>query len=243
MLADWLPLLLFAPFIGSFLGVLILRLPAGRPVAWSRSACDSCGRALAWTEMLPLASYAALGGRCRGCGAGIGAFHWRIELAALAVAAWVVAVDGGGPAAWADCTLGWGLLALAWIDWEHQRLPDAITLPLILLGLVATWWLDPARMLDHALGAAAGYVAFRVIALLYRAWRGREGLGHGDAKLLAVAGAWVGWQGLDQVVLLGALASIGLALWRLRGQGLSGGVAVPFGPGLALALLVIRLHG
>ena len=230
---------LAAPFVGSVLGVLVRRLPAARPVAWARSACESCGRVLGPAELVPLLSYAALRGRCRGCGAPIGRFHPAIELAAVAVAVWAVAASG----TWFDCALGWGLLALAWIDWEHQRLPDALTLPLVALGLVASWWGEPWGLLDHAIGAVVGYVAFRLIALGYRAWRGRDGLGAGDAKLLAAAGAWVGWDRLDQVVLVGALAGIGMAVWRARSVRPPGGTAVPFGPGLALGLMVVRLHG
>lgn len=240
---DWLPPLLFAPFAGSLLGVLVRRLPQHRPVVLARSACEACGRVLAWWEMIPLLGYAVLRGRCRTCRAPIAPMHCWIEAAALLPAAAAVAVQRGTASVWADCVLGWALLALAWIDWRHGRLPDALTLPLLLLGLAATWWLEPAALTDHAIGAAAGYAAFRLVALAYRAWRGQEGMGQGDAKLLAAAGAWVGWQGLDTVVLLGALASIGLALWRTRLRGLAGTVSVPFGPGLALAAFFVRLSG
>ena len=176
-------------------------------------------------------------GACRGCGAPIGRFHPAVELAALAVAAWVVAVSG---TPWADCALGWTLLTLGWIDRDSGRLPDALTLPLLIAGLGQAWVAEPWWLLDRALGACAGYVAFRLVSLGYRAWRGREGLGAGDAKLLAAAGAWVGWQGLGSVVALGAVATLGLAVWRKR---LSAAASVPFGPGLALATLAVRLHG
>lgn len=244
---DVLGPVVFAPVAGSLLGVLVRRLPVGRPVGLARSACEACGRRLGWWEMVPLVGYAALGGRCRTCGAAIDPMHWWIEAAAVVPAGMAVwagwAAGRGAGAIWADCVLGWGLLALGWIDWRHGRLPDALTLPLVLLGLGATWWLAPGGLTDHAIGAAAGYVAFRLVAWGYRAWRGREGMGQGDAKLLAAAGAWVGWQGLDAVVLLGASLSIGLALWRSRGRGLSGGVSVPFGPGLASAAFFVRLFG
>lgn len=232
--------MLAAPFAGSVLGVLVRRLPAGRPVGLARSACEACGRPLTWIDLVPLLSFAVLQGRCRTCRARIAPFHWHIEAAAIVVAGWVVSVEGGGPVGWADCVLGWALLALAWIDWQHRRLPDALTLPLVLLGLGATWWLEPDAMLDNAVGAMAGFSLFWLVRVSYRALRGREGLGLGDAKLLAAAGAWVGWQGLDSVVLLGALASIALAL--LRRQTLAGSLVVPFGPGLALATLAVRLH-
>ena len=173
-MGDGLWPLLAAPFAGSVLGVLVRRLPAGRPVGLARSACEACGRRLPAWELVPLVSFVALRGRCAGCRAPIAPFHCWIELAALAVAAWVVAVSAF---VWADCVLGWSLLALAWIDWEHCRLPDALTLPLILLGLGEAWWWEPWALPDRAIGAAAGYMLFRLVAAAYHAWRGGRGWG------------------------------------------------------------------
>ncbi|MBP0494946.1 prepilin peptidase [Pararoseomonas indoligenes] len=247
---EWLAPLFLAPFVGSFLGVLIRRLPRGEPVALSRSRCEACGRNLGALDLVPLVSHAALRGRCRGCAAPIPSFHWKVELAALGVALWVVlgAVlapgDAGPGRLWADLALGWTLLALAWIDLEHGRLPDVLTLPLVVGGLGATLALEPWALTDHAIGAVLGYAAFRLVALAYRAWRGREGLGGGDAKLLAAAGAWVGWQGLDAVVVIAALAGLATALVRRRpGEPLGATTSLPFGPGLAFGLLLVRLHG
>ncbi len=234
---DLIPILA-APFIGSFLGVLIRRLPEGRPVALARSACPACGVALAAQDLVPLLSYAALRGRCRRCGAAIGRFHPAIELAAMAVAGWAAWADPDR--VWADCLLGWGLLALAWIDWEHFRLPDALNLPLIPAGLLAAWIEDPDALLDRALAAVLGYALFRGVAWSYRRLRGREGLGQGDAKLLAVAGAWLGIAGLPDVLLIAALSGIGLAFTRGR-QALAG-APIPFGPALALGIWLVRLY-
>jgi len=245
-LPAWLPPLLLAPFVGSFLGVLIRRLPRGEPVVWTRSRCEACGRTLRAAELVPLASFAVQRGRCRGCGAPIAPFHWRVELAATAVVASVLLLEGtaaGAGRIWADCVLGWALLALAWIDLEHGRLPDALTLPLVVAGLAATALIEPVAVLDHALGAVLGYAAFRLLAAAYRALRGRAGLGGGDAKLLAAAGAWVGWQGLDGVLIVGASAGLATALLRRRpGEALGAGTAVPFGPGLAVGIWLVRLH-
>lgn len=255
MVEGWAGPLLAAPFVGSFLGVLIRRLPRGEPVALARSRCERCGRALGSSELVPLLSYIALGGRCRTCRGRIGAFHPAVELAALAVALWAVLAapdPAAHPAAlWADCALGWTLLALAWIDWEHMRLPDALTLPLVPVGLLATLWLgpgpDPDGATDHALAATLGYAGFRAVELLYRRLRGRDGLGQGDAKLAAAAGAWVGLDGLGPVVLIAALAGLATGLLRaMRRPGTLGdtlGAPVPFGPCLALATWVVRLHG
>ncbi len=240
---DGLLPLLLSPFIGSFLGVLIRRLPLGRPVTVARSACEGCGRTLPARDLVPLLSFAMLRGRCRFCRAGIARFHVWIELAAIAVAAWAMQTVADLGTLWADCVLGWSLLALAWIDWDHLRLPDVITLPLAVLGLLATWWLDPDAAGDHALAAAAGYLAFRGVAWAYRMLRRREGLGHGDAKLLAAAGAWVGLAGLPTVVLAAAAIALGATLvQRLFGRH-AADTPIPFGPYLALATWLVRLYG
>ncbi|MBV9784143.1 MAG: prepilin peptidase [Acidisphaera sp.] len=243
MAGSWLLAVILAPFIGSFLGVLIRRLPEGRPVATGRSVCESCGRPLDARDLVPLGSYLAFGGRCRTCRAPIGFFHFAVELAALTVALWAVAAEADPVRLWADCVLGWTLLALAWIDWQHFRLPDVLTLPLVLLGLGATAILQPADLVDHAAGAVAGYLAFRAIGAAYRRLRGREGLGQGDAKLLAAAGAWVGVASLPMVALVAALTGLTLAgLWRLGGRAMTATTRLPFGPCLAFALWIVWLY-
>ena len=238
----WLPPLLFAPFAGSLVGVLIRRLPAERPVAWARSACAGCGARLGPAELVPLLSYALSGGRCRHCRSPIGRFHPAVEAAAVLVAASAALAVAAPARLWADCILGWGLLALGWIDAETLLLPDLLTLPLVLAGLGATLGLDPGRIGSHAAGAAAGWLGFRGLALAYRHLRGREGLGEGDAKLLAAAGAWAGWRALPGVVLLAALLGLAWAgLAHLRGRTLGAASALPFGPFLALALWIVVL--
>lgn len=238
---DWL-VLVAAPFAGSTLGVLVRRLPAGRPVALARSACEACGHRLAARDLVPLLSFSMLRGRCRYCGGGIGWFHPAIEGAAVVVAAW--AMLAGSSNLWADCVLGWVLLALAWIDYDHMRLPDALTLPLLLGGLGVAWFDDPELVFEHALAAALGWGLFRGVALAYRAWRGRDGLGAGDAKLLAAAGAWVGLAGLGDVVLLAGVLGLGFALSQIGGgRSFTLTTRVPFGPALALATWIVRVHG
>ncbi|MGH7114774.1 MAG: prepilin peptidase [Stellaceae bacterium] len=232
---------LASPFVGSFLGVLIRRLPERRSVIWARSQCEGCHAVLRPRDLVPLISWLAARGHCRFCRRPLGCFYPAIELAAVAVAGVAVALDGGA-AAWLDCLLGWWLLALAWIDVRHWLLPDALTLPLILVGLAAAIAFDPRALLDRALGAVAGYLALRGIAMLYRVVRGRDGLGEGDAKLLAAAGAWVGASGLPQVVLIAALAGLfAAACLRLAGLRLGLRSAVPFGPFLALATWLVWL--
>ncbi len=232
---------LVSPFVGSFLGVLAMRLPAGRPVVLARSACDSCARVLAPRDLLPLLSFAASGGRCRQCRAPISRAHPAIELAALAVALVASAALPPDPLLlWSGCVLGWAGLVLAWIDWRAMRLPDVLTLPLLLGGLAACAAIDPPSLPDHAAAAVAGYLAFRLLSFAYRRLRGRIGLGAGDAKLLAAGGAWLGLAGLAPMVLLAAVATLALAAVRGRGR-LRPDLPVPFGPGLALALWALWL--
>jgi leader peptidase (prepilin peptidase)/N-methyltransferase len=232
-----------APFIGSFVGVVIRRLPDGRPIAWTRSACERCGGRLAARDLVPLASWVATKGRCRRCGAAIGWFYPAVELSALAVALFALAADGGRWV-WLDCLLGWWLLTLAWIDARHWLLPDALTLPLVLAGLMAAAAFAPAELFARALGAALGYALLQAVGFLYKKARGRDGIGDGDAKLLAAVGAWVGAGGLASVILFAALAALACAaLLRLFGVRLGARSALPFGPFLALAAWLVWLFG
>jgi leader peptidase (prepilin peptidase)/N-methyltransferase len=235
--------LLAAPAVGSLLGVLIRRLPRGEKVALSRSRCESCGAALGPLDLVPLLSWLWLRGRCRHCGAPIDPFHWHIELAAVAVAASAVVAAGDASLAWLGCGLGWTLLALAWIDIEWLILPDALTLPLLLAGLGATWLTAPEALADAAIGAALGWLVFAAVAAGYRALRKREGLGGGDAKLLAAAGAWLGWQALPDVMLLAAVTALAAtAALRLARRQAFNGAPLAFGPWLALAIWLVWLY-
>ena len=232
----WLWPLLAAPFVGSFLGVLITRLPAGAPVALARSACPHCATRLRPLDLVPLVSFAMLRGRCRQCRTPIALFYPAVELAAVAIAIWAALADPDPWRIWADCALGWTLLTLAWIDWTDFLLPDVLTLPLLLAGLTVTWAAQPDALVDHCLAAALGYLSFQALALAYRRLRGRDGLGGGDAKLLAAAGAWCGLLPLPLVVFAGAvfglLAALGLAL---AGRTVTSTTRIPFGPFIALA--------
>lgn len=232
-----------SPAIGSLLGVLIRRLPAGRPVVFARSACDACGATLTTADLVPLLSYAWFRGRCRHCAAPIGSFHPAIELAALGVGLWAVVAAGGTAALWPAAVLGWGLLALGWTDWEYLVLPHALTMPLLAAGLLATAWLDPSAVTEHALAAAFGYLTLWAVAAVYRRARGRDGLGMGDAALLASAGAWVGVTGLPSVLLIGALLGIALLLGvRAARRDVGGALAVPFGAPLAAAIWIVFMY-
>src|SRR5271169_5143020 len=238
--AEW-SLVLVAPFIGSFLGLLIRRLPEGSPIVRGRSRCDACGATLRVRDLVPLLSWLMAGARCRYCSQPLGWFYPGVELAALAIALAAVLIDGG-QGAWLDCLLGWWLLALGWIDLRSWLLPDALTLPLTVAGLAASFLFDPDQLVNRALGAALGYASLMTIAALYRALRGREGLGGGDAKLLAASGAWLGAAALSQIILLAALSALAAAAClRLAGIRLGIHSALPFVPFLALATWVLWL--
>ena len=240
--AEW-SLVLVAPFIGSFLGVLIRRLPEGSPIARGRSHCDACGATLQVRDLVPILSWVMVGGRCRYCRQPLGWFYPGIELAAVVIALAAVLIHGG-QGAWLDCLFGWCLLALGWIDLRCWLLPDALTLPLIIAGLAAAFLFNPDQLTDRALGAALGYLSLIAIAALYRRLRGREGLGGGDAKLLAASGAWLGAAALPQVILLAAISALAAAgCLRLGGIRLGIHSALPFGPFLALVTWVLWLMG
>ncbi len=230
-----------APFIGSFLGVMIRRLPEEGPILSGRSRCEACGTALSVRDLVPLLSWLCSRGRCRFCGARIGWFYPAVELAALAVAL-VAAYCDSGSEVWFDCILGWWLLTLGWIDARHWMLPDVLTLPLIVTGLLAGLFFDPGGLPGRVLGAALGYMVLRALSWGYLKLRGREGLGQGDAKLLAAGGAWVGAGALAEVVLLAAVAGLlAAALMRLTGVRLGAFSAIPFGPFLALGIWLVWL--
>jgi leader peptidase (prepilin peptidase) / N-methyltransferase len=240
-LADWYLLGVALP-VGSFVGVVIDRLPEDGSPLTGRSCCAACGAALTARDLVPLASWLATQGQCRHCGARISAFYPAVELAALAIALMALTVDRG-LLAWIDAGFGWWLLALGWIDWRHTILPNVLTLPLIPLGLAAGS-LAPEALWDPVLGTVFGYLGLYVIAWIYRRLRGREGLGLGDAKLLAASGAWVGVTGLPSVLggaAIGGLAAAGCMM--LAGVRLDRFSALPFGPFLAAATWLVWLYG
>lgn len=231
-----------SPIVGSFLAAAAHRLPDDvRGLLVGRSRCDHCRQPLALRDLVPVLSWIALRGRCRYCGGTIDPAHPVIELAAIGIA--LVALAGDAALMPGTCLLGWGLLLLGAIDRRTGLLPDMLTLPLALAGLLAALF-EPGGppWPDRAIGAAVGYLLLAGLAFAYRQLRGRDGLGLGDAKLLAAGGAWLGWQALPWVVLVGAGAALVATLASARGQ-LSRHTAIAFGPWLALGIWVMRLLG
>ena len=252
-------------FVGSFLNVVIHRLPkmmergwneqcaelAGREpdaaprynLAVPRSACPSCGHAITAIENVPVLSWLALRGRCSACKARISPRYPVVELAAGALA--LAAVWQFGPT-WkglAACLFLWTLLALAFIDADTQLLPDDLTLPLLWGGLFATLFGLFVPLSSAVIGAIAGYLSLWTVYWLFKLVRGKEGMGYGDFKLLAAIGAWLGWPMLPQVVLvssvLGAVGGIAMIVARGRDRA----SPLPFGPWLAGAGVVALFFG
>ena len=241
--ASWIWALALAPIIGSFLGALITRVDAPGSLVLGRSRCNSCGAILAALELVPILSWLILRGRCRRCAQPIGFFYPAIELAAVAIALWAAAVLPG-PLVWVSCILGWTLLALAVIDYRYFLLPDYLTLPLIPFGLIVTWANDSAALIDHVAGVVVGFGFVVLLRAAYRRLRGREGMGLGDAKLLAASGAFVSWQALPSVILIASLTALALAFARAAlGASISLTDRMAFGTFLCLGTWIVWLYG
>jgi leader peptidase (prepilin peptidase)/N-methyltransferase len=220
---------------GSFIATAAIRWPAGKSVAAGRSRCDACDAALGTAELVPLLSYLVQRGRCRRCGARIDPGHVAIELACAALGL-AAALAHPLPLALASAGLGWWLLLIAVIDLEHHWLPDRLTLPLIPLGLAAAWAGFGPALPERIGGAAIGWAALFAIAWLYRRFRGREGLGGGDPKLLGAIGAWVGAWHLPAILLgAGLLGLVAVVAMRLRGEEVSATSRLPLGTLMAVA--------
>jgi leader peptidase (prepilin peptidase)/N-methyltransferase len=215
---------------------------------WPRSACPSCGAPIAAWHNIPVVSYLWLRGRCAACAAPISRRYPIVEGLA-AVLGLVVAYEFGPT--WhtvAALSFTWALLALALVDFDTQLLPDSITLPLMWAGLLlslvdiggAPVFTD---LRSSVLGAAAGYLSLWAVYQVFKLATGKEGMGHGDFKLLAAVGAWLGWQLLPVVILVSAAVGsiVGIALIVFGGR--SRHAAIPFGPYLAAAAWIALLWG
>lgn len=221
--------------VGSFLNVVIARLPEQRSLARPRSACPACGTAIAWHDNIPLLSFALLRGRCRACGIGIA---WRYPLVeAITAALFAASAVAFGPSA--DFVIAAALLAalvaITVIDLDHQIIPNAITYPGIVGGLVASLFSTRVSWLDSGLGVLVGGGIFLLIAEGSLRIMGQEGMGGGDVKLGAMLGAFLGWKAMLFTMLLSVVGG-GLVAAVLIASGLRGRKdPIPFGPFLAVA--------
>ena len=257
---------LFGLMIGSFLNVVIYRLPLMMQREWRaqcaelldqaipddtprlslwgpRSQCPHCHHLIGATENIPLLSYIRQRGRCAHCGVAIGAQYPLVEAASGLLAGIVAWKLGFGWPAMAALLFTWTLLAASVIDLHHQLLPDDLTLPLLWLGLLAALFGLGTDLRSAVIGAMAGYLSLWLVYQGFRLLTGKEGMGHGDFKLLAALGAWTGWQHLVAIILLSSLvgAICGVALILLRGR--ARGAPLPFGPFLAAAGWIALLWG
>ncbi len=252
--------------VGSFLNVVIHRLPkmlerqwadecaqlAGQPAAQAaaynllrpRSACPHCGHPIGWHENIPVLSWLALRGRCSACKARISARYPLVEVATGALFAYAAWRWGLTPAAAAWAGFGSAVLALALIDWDTTLLPDDITLPLAWAGLVASAFGWTGLPLAESLwGAVAGYLSLWTVYHFFKLATGKEGMGYGDFKLFAALGAWFGWQALIPIILVASVLGAGVGIAMKLTRGLREGGYVPFGPFLAFAGLVSLVLG
>lgn len=252
--------------VGSFLNVVIYRLPKIMEANWRRECCEfleqpapegeptlslavpnsrcpGCGAAIKPWQNIPVLSFVLLGGRCAACKARI---SWRypvVEAVAGLLALLAGLSFGYGPQLLGALLMIWALIALTGIDIDTQLLPDAITLPLLWLGLLFNLFGVFTDLESAVIGAMAGYLILWSVFWLFKLVTGKEGMGYGDFKLLAALGAWFGWQALPMIILLSSLvgAVIGIGLIVARGQGRE--VPMPFGPYLAGAGLLTLFLG
>ena len=250
MMLDWVfptTIAVAGAVVGSFLNVVIFRGAAmwglidqpsearGDLIA-PRSYCPRCRATLRWFDLIPIVSFLVLGGRCRDCRGPIPLSYISVELLCAFAAVASLVVFGVTLDALLSAVALFFLIALAETDRRTTYLPDALSMPFLWIGLLANLDGRFVPLKDAVIGAVAAYAAFALIAVAYRRLRGREGLGDGDAVLLAGIGAWCGWQVLPLVVLAGAAATL---LWagarRITAKPLAMQDAIAFGPGLCLA--------
>ncbi|MNZ30817.1 Type 4 prepilin-like proteins leader peptide-processing enzyme [compost metagenome] len=257
---------LFGLCVGSFLNVVIHRLPRMMELDWQqqarealsmpageatpvynlilpRSQCPNCGHEIRAWENIPVISYLALRGKCSSCKAPISARYPLVELATALLSAFVAWHFGFTWQAGAMLLLTWGLLAMSMIDVDHQLLPDALVLPLLWLGLIANYFGLFASLGDALWGAVFGYLSLWSVYWLFKLLTGKEGMGYGDFKLLAMIGAWGGWQVLPLTILLSSLVGAVLGVIMLRLRNAESGTPIPFGPYLAIAGWIALLWG
>lgn len=228
--------------IGSFLNVCIHRVPVRTSVVTPGSRCPSCGYALRWTDNIPVVSYAMLGGRCRECRTAISIRYPIVELITMGVFLLHYAVIGLDPLLVPRLVFACAMIVLFAIDLEHQLLPNAITLPGIAIGFIASLAFPPGPV-SSALGILLGGGSLWLIGEAYYRFAGQEGMGGGDVKMLAMIGAFLGWKLVLVTLMLSSIlgAVAGLVVVAVKRGGLK--YALPYGTFLALGALAASLYG
>ena len=234
----------FGAVMGSFANVLIHRLPMGLSIISPGSQCPSCSARIRWFDNIPIVSYFILGGRCRACKTIISPRYPLVEALSGLLFAAVVFRYGIQPATAAMALFAWALLVITFIDLDHRIIPDVISLPGTILGLAFSFVPGFPRPVDSVVGVAAGAGFLFLVLYAYEKIMGEEGMGLGDVKLLAMIGAFLGWQALPVTILVssmtGSLVGVGYAL--IKGESVRK-FPVPFGPFLALGAIVHLFFG
>ena len=230
---------LFGALVGSFLNVVIVRLPEeGGSVVFPPSHCPACKKDIAWYDNIPLLSFLVLRGRCRQCQTRI---SWRYPLVEGAMALMALALyQHFGltillPIYFVFCA---ALIAVIFIDLQHQIIPDVISLPGVVFGFVLSFVNPFVTWQDAGLGVLFGGGSFYLVALVYYLLTKREGMGGGDIKLLAMIGAFLGWQSLPFVVFGSSVLGTVAGVWAMIEQRKGGKTVIPYGPFLAMAALL-----
>ncbi|MEQ1598145.1 MAG: A24 family peptidase [Methylotenera sp.] len=256
---------IFGLMVGSFLNVVIHRLPKMMEREWHanclelqgkeapeqpkytivtpRSACPSCGHEITALENIPIISYLILGGKCKGCKAKISVRYPLVEAITGGLIGAVAYKYGYTYSALFAFVFVFALVALTFIDFDTQLLPDDITLPLLWLGLLFNLNGGFADLKSAVLGAIFGYLILWSVYWLFKLVTGKEGMGYGDFKLLAAIGAWFGWQLLPAVILLSSVVGAVIGIGMIMFKGKTGGTAIPFGPFLALGGIAALFFG
>jgi leader peptidase (prepilin peptidase) / N-methyltransferase len=233
---------LFGLVIGSFLNVCIYRLPRDQSIVWPASRCTTCGRALAWYENVPVLSWALLRGRCRTCGERISVMYPVVEAVTGVMFVVMAAHFGVTPLFALRVLFGCAMVVLFVIDLQHQILPNEITVPGIAVGLVASALLEPGWR-DALIGAIAGGGSLWLIAAAYQRLRGKEGLGFGDVKMLAMIGAFLGWKLMLLTLVFASLTGSFVALLLMLAKRADWQSKLPLGTFLALGALLASVYG
>ena len=208
-----------------------------------RSACPNCGHQISALENIPVLSYLALRGKCSKCGSAISMRYPIVELVSGILSAYAAWHFGFGLTAVAAILFIWALIALTFIDFDTQLLPDDITLPLLWLGIIFNFFDAFSTLSNAVIGAIAGYLVLWSVYWLFKLVTGKEGMGYGDFKLLAAIGAWLGWSLLPLVIILSSVvgAVVGIALIIAARHGRN--IPIPFGPYLAGGALIALFWG
>lgn len=267
----WPVALVLSLMVGSFLNVVILRLPRMMELEWQaevnllsdnsdskvsdhaesstfnlsspRSRCNHCGHMIAWYENVPVVSYLVLRGKCSGCGTGISKRYPLIEALTALLGGYIGFTYGLGLEGFSLLLLTWSLIALTFIDIDHHLLPDRITLPLLWLGLLLNTQEVFTSLSSAVWGAAAGYLVLWAVYWGFKLLTGKEGMGYGDFKLLAAIGAWGGISVLPATILISSVVGVVLTLAIAAVGKRSASEPLPFGPYLAIAGWIAILWG